>query len=140
MYKVTIFERYTQLYTTTGAGCAGCYDVQSYNFWKIYTTALFSLCVSSWLLWCTKLQFLKDIHNEYRPIILPQAVVMMYKVTIFERYTQRVHRTCCTKLCCYDVQSYNFWKIYTTQHVLVQIIKRLLWCTKLQFLKDIHNK
>ena len=35
-------------------------------------------------------------------------VVMMYKVTIFERYTQL---SCCMKLkqySCYDVQSYNF--------------------------------
>ena len=41
------------------------------------------------LLWCTKLQFLKDIHNQPLHLGLMFLVVMMYKVTIFERYTQQ---------------------------------------------------
>ena len=32
MYKVTIFERYTQLQFSFAQNLSGCYDVQSYNF------------------------------------------------------------------------------------------------------------
>ena len=66
-------------------------------------------------------------------------VVMMYKVTIFERYTQHLHFSTFNYWRCYDVQSYNFWKIYTTHATLSANKGWLLWCTKLQFLKDIHN-
>ena len=164
MYKVTIFERYTQPLTAIRLFRLCCYDVQSYNFWKIYTT-IYNVIIPChkllWctklqflkdihnnntsskpenkLLWCTKLQFLKDIHNQYQQLYSLDAVVMMYKVTIFERYTQRV-KTCQTRVvCCYDVQSYNFWKIYTTTGSAGRRRSTLLWCTKLQFLKDIHN-
>ena len=90
MYKVTIFERYTQPQQRFQHVVTGCYDVQSYNFWKIYTTSAIGWSGALSLLWCTKLQFLKDIHNE---LVCPHTfarVVMMYKVTIFERYTQPV--------------------------------------------------
>ena len=37
-----------------------------------------------------------------------RKVVMMYKVTIFERYTQPVEFKNAPAVSCYDVQSYNF--------------------------------
>ena len=139
MYKVTIFERYTQPFITSLYHAISCYDVQSYNFWKIYTTIIqavspriscydvqsynfwkiYTTNTSSsilWmpLLWCTKLQFLKDIHNVSRLVKPLLFVVMMYKVTIFERYTQLLEAQGAEEARCYDVQSYNFWKIYTT--------------------------
>ena len=139
MYKVTIFERYTQPSIVSKNAMSSCYDVQSYNFWKIYTTFLLVVVLPLALLWCTKLQFLKDIHNCGRVVFWPELVVMMYKVTIFERYTQHLLKGRVTDDSCYDVQSYNFWKIYTTfgRYFLTEMV--LLWCTKLQFLKDIHN-
>ena len=140
MYKVTIFERYTQLIIVISDSSSCCYDVQSYNFWKIYTTISASTLRQWMLLWCTKLQFLKDIHNLWFSVLLYRPVVMMYKVTIFERYTQLTLPKSFIQVCCYDVQSYNFWKIYTTSLQITNLINRLLWCTKLQFLKDIHNR
>ena len=139
MYKVTIFERYTQLCAVRTCWTSSCYDVQSYNFWKIYTTAGVLLVTLSVLLWCTKLQFLKDIHNLFTVFMQKCVVVMMYKVTIFERYTQLGRQRCWRSPRCYDVQSYNFWKIYTTHWWCCMRLATLLWCTKLQFLKDIHN-
>ena len=140
MYKVTIFERYTQPGLLSSFAYACCYDVQSYNFWKIYTTLISKLKNNQKLLWCTKLQFLKDIHNWFSAPRPPIVVVMMYKVTIFERYTQQGTRRPRRWSCCYDVQSYNFWKIYTTSDLRYSWLTELLWCTKLQFLKDIHNR
>ena len=165
MYKVTIFERYTQHSNKNCVLYSCCYDVQSYNFWKIYTTEEMILTEHFVLLWCTKLQFLKDIHNSAAHVFIISFVVMMYKVTIFERYTQlsnSIHfsnnvvmmykvtiferYTQLKKkqrkllVSCYDVQSYNFWKIYTTLIETKLTDEMLLWCTKLQFLKDIHNK
>ena len=139
MYKVTIFERYTQLPVLVSFTHYCCYDVQSYNFWKIYTTDGVYLCLLIELLWCTKLQFLKDIHNCVCEFNFLWIVVMMYKVTIFERYTQQYLDARLRLPGCYDVQSYNFWKIYTTTLLVANILPALLWCTKLQFLKDIHN-
>ena len=37
-----------------------------------------------------------------------KSVVMMYKVTIFERYTQQRRISTMLLYSCYDVQSYNF--------------------------------
>ena len=88
MYKVTIFERYTQRSAGWAMVSTSCYDVQSYNFWKIYTTISVACAAAIALLWCTKLQFLKDIHNQEYHFVQRSSVVMMYKVTIFERYTQ----------------------------------------------------
>ena len=139
MYKVTIFERYTQRADAVAVLHLGCYDVQSYNFWKIYTTTIKKYHLLRKLLWCTKLQFLKDIHNLVGWASPVPWVVMMYKVTIFERYTQPNSIGFDISISCYDVQSYNFWKIYTTGKSGLSLDKLLLWCTKLQFLKDIHN-
>ena len=139
MYKDTIFERYTQRKPPCRWTFQSCYDVQRYNFWKIYTTSIFNYAQDFQLLWCTKIQFLKDIHNQISDWFRYLVVVMMYKDTIFERYTQQhLLRSRCVGSC-YDVQRYNFWKIYTTPNTFAPLTNLLLWCTKIQFLKDIHN-
>ena len=94
---------------------------------------------STWLFYGAKLQILNDIHNynllllwwvwavlwckvtnfewytqpaySWRPV--PFAVLWC-KVTNFEWYTQLYVRAVRLPLCCFMVQSYKFWMIYTT--------------------------
>ena len=131
VYKVTIFERYTQRGYLSTWFCFSCYGVQSYNFWKIYTTNC-SICpVWFLLLWCTKLQFLKDIHNTCESRSASSLVVMVYKVTIFERYTQQNNKKerkrhfflhIYIKIYTFAVQ---FWKIYTIR--IIPLCKHSEW-------------
>ena len=141
-----------------------CFGLQSYKIWVIYTTA-FSIClVISSLFWITKLQNLSDIHNIFTVEIHLAIVVLDYKVTKFEWYTQqsKAKMRCvlvvldykvtkfewytqlpatCTFVasCCFGLQSYKIWVIYTTCYRIAFFELVLFWITKLQNLSDIHN-
>ncbi len=137
--KVTNFEWYTQPCRCTGISCA-------------------------WLFYGAKLQILNDIHNQPVGCLQLHAAVLWCKVTNFEWYTQPAkstpysanavlwckvtnfewytQRLCGSYVnfsCCFMVQSYKFWMIYTTNLSDVCSCMQLFYGAKLQILNDIHN-
>ena len=139
-YKVTKFEWYTQPAIQDATTLACCFGLQSYKIWVIYTTWLRLVTYSSLLFWITKLQNLSDIHNIPLKIVLRYPVVLDYKVTKFEWYTQRTLNAVSPLICCFGLQSYKIWVIYTTSIVVQTSDGVLFWITKLQNLSDIHNE
>ena len=93
----------------------GCFMVQSYKFWMIYTTNLSDVCSCMQLFYGAKLQILNDIHNSP---------------------SRRVRAAGS----CFMVQSYKFWMIYTTNLSDVCSCMQLFYGAKLQILNDIHNQ
>ena len=118
---------------------SGCFGLQSYKIWVIYTTSCATFAQNVWLFWITKLQNLSDIHNLRLLLFFPLVVVLDYKVTKFEWYTQLQSRARLRLLCCFGLQSYKIWVIYTTDNILTLCNLGLFWITKLQNLSDIHN-
>mgnify|MGYP004461919463 CR=1 FL=1 len=138
-YKVTKFEWYTQLALLHRQLLASCFGLQSYKIWVIYTTVSEYGTETFRLFWITKLQNLSDIHNFLRYLCPKCLVVLDYKVTKFEWYTQLAVASLFSACCCFGLQSYKIWVIYTTTKPSKVEIALLFWITKLQNLSDIHN-
>ena len=99
--------------------CTGCcFMVQSYKFWMIYTTITRLFAAVASLFYGAKLQILNDIHNNITYYDSNGGAVLWCKVTNFEWYTQLSVERCVVYACCFMVQSYKFWMIYTTCSIL----------------------
>ena len=112
-YKVTKFEWYTQPYR---------YAIRCSSVVLDYKVTKFE--------WYTQLCLVT---------LSKFLVVLDYKVTKFEWYTQPLSSFVSSYICCFGLQSYKIWVIYTTRCVAYWQYAWLFWITKLQNLSDIHN-
>ena len=128
-YKVTKFEWYTQLAFVAWHYSRGCFGLQSYKIWVIYTTVEINFAPKVLLFWITKLQNLSDIHNSAPLLIVGLFVVLDYKVTKFEWYTQRSANSLAVASSCFGLQSYKIWVIYVMlREWLLEKCSKVIFC------------
>ena len=139
-HKTTKFESNSQHEMVGFTHSDSCYQSQNYKIWKQFTTNKSINGRSETLLSITKLQNLKAIHNKNLQLFFLMDVVINHKTTKFESNSQPMYLAF-GKLCCsYQSQNYKIWKQFTTAVLILHCFLLLLWITKLQNLKAIHNR